>query len=75
MMDFDEEARRIVKHADKTLLMTECRDIANHCGEDWNIDAKPMQQIITPWPSGLSKNLFLATYQDLKTIKAFSGGA
>lgn len=54
-----------IKEADNVLLMTERRDLVNHCGRDWSNRAEPMEQKISPWSPGASRWAFIDRARDL----------
>lgn len=59
------ECRAYVKHLDDVLLMTERRDLVNHCGHDWTPRAEPLPGTIVPMSPMIAKAAFLGTFQRL----------
>lgn len=57
--------RDIVKYADNVLLMTERRDLVNHCGHNWTNRAIPMEEIIEPMMPEDVENVFIAMFHFL----------
>lgn len=53
-----------VKQADRTLLVTELRDLMPQVNEDWALlfEAQPLAERITPLPPNEARALFLDTY-------------
>lgn len=54
--------KTLVKQLDEVLLMTERRDLMNHCGYDWTPRAELLPDVIEPWTPQGSKMIFLDTY-------------
>jgi len=62
------ERRKIVKEMDDILLMTERRDLVNHCGHEWTPRAEPLTGRISPWSPTAAEHRFLATYYYLTSL-------
>lgn len=60
------ERRAIVKHFDNVALMTERRDLINHCGHTWTEHAEPLKSPIVPMSQELAKAQFLTSYWFLR---------
>ncbi len=58
----DEDALSHVKEIDDVLLMTERRDLMNHCGHEWTPRAKPLDKAIQPWIPDRARHEFLKFY-------------
>ena len=53
-----------IKGWDDVLLMTERRDLVNHCNHDWTPRAMPLKEKINPWSSTRAKDVFLRLYNE-----------
>ena len=62
--------RVLVKQLDDVLLMTERRDLMNHCGYEWTPRAEPLSGKIIPWNPETAKTNFLETYLALRKLLA-----
>lgn len=60
--------RHIVKELDDVLLMTERRDLMNHCGHEWTPRARPLVDPIRPWSPELAKRHFLESYHNIRGL-------
>ena len=57
--------RDYVKQLDDVLLMTERRDLVNHCGHEWTPRATPLEYVIVPMRSKEAYRQFLDFYGQL----------
>lgn len=60
-----DEHRAIIKHFDDVALMTERRDLVNHCGHEWTPRALPLPMRIGVVSPQVAEDLFLSEYQFL----------
>jgi len=60
------EQRAIIKHFDNVALMTERRDLVNHCGHDWTPRAEPRSEPIVPMSPEEAESGFLLAYHSLR---------
>jgi 5'-deoxynucleotidase YfbR-like HD superfamily hydrolase len=60
-----EEQRRHIKHFDDVALMTERRDLVNHCGHEWTPRAEPLPKKIEPWSSAFAERAFMEAYRGI----------
>lgn len=56
------EQKAIIKHFDDVALMTERRDLVNHCGIEWTPRAEPLKKVIEPWPAKIAERGFIQAY-------------
>jgi hypothetical protein len=67
-----QEQRAILKHFDDVALMTERRDLVNHCGHEWTLRAKPLVDAIRPWSPEVAELAFLEAYRT--SVAKLEGG-
>jgi uncharacterized protein len=54
-----------VKHADNVALMTERRDLVNHCGHAWSQPEEPLPYHLKPMSPGFARRSFLNRFEML----------
>ncbi len=54
-----------VREADRTLLVTEARDLLGPPPEPWNMPQIPLEERIEPWPSSQAESAFLKCFAEL----------
>lgn len=54
-----------VKFYDDVMLMTERRDLVNHCGHEWTPRARPWERTLVAWDSALARSNFMFRYNFL----------
>lgn len=57
------DTRKLVKHFDDVQLMTERRDLVNHCGHDWSPLAEPMEMKLRPLSPERAELHFLKMFE------------
>jgi hypothetical protein len=62
--------RHLVKQLDDVLLMTERRDLMNHCGHDWTPRDEPLVDTIWPWSPELARRHFMESFAGIRELMA-----